>query len=450
VSDAASGDPRFEEQAAPHRLERAARSDRQLLARSSLTLVSRGFSKFAQIFFLVIAARLLSTEEFASYSYILVLAAAFTILSDTGVPIVASRDASAGRAPVGDLFHAALPVVAVSAAIAALTLPLVGAVDSGPGSSFVPILLAAGFVLFNRFFDFTATMLRGIGRFTFEAALQAGGAAVFILGASITTAAGLGVTAVLAVLAAKELLSGLIAYAAIRGDLRLPEGRPRRVSWRQLLSVGIRLSIAGIALALVMRIPLAVLGNIGSAEEVAHFSAAQRFGDAIYLFAVTCGFALLPGLSYLVQSEPERARRLVHRTLIALTGASAVLALVTLPIAEPVMRLIFGSDFAAGAGPLRIILVGMPGYAALGVCWYAVVAYDGERRLLGIGVTGLLICGGLCVALVPTAADEGAAWAYVGSLYVMAVLSFAALAHESRRAKSISQPPEVPASVAEA
>ena len=290
----------------PHRLERAAQSDRRLIARSSVTLVSRGFSKFAQIFFLVLAARLLSVEEFASYSYLLVLAAAFTILSDTGVPLVASRDASAGRASPGELFFSALPVVAVSAVLAALLLPVFGAFDAGPGSSFVPVLVTSAYVLFNRLFDFTATMLRSVGRFTFEAVLQSIGAVVFIVGASAVTIADMGVTAVLAILAAKELVSAVIAYLALREDLVRPEGVPPNTSWRSLVRIGIKLAVAGIAVALLMRIPLVVLGNVGTIREVALFSAAQRFGDAVYILAISSGFALLPGISYLARSDPPR------------------------------------------------------------------------------------------------------------------------------------------------
>ena len=259
------------EQQAPRRLEQAATSDRRLLARSSVTLISRSFAKFAQILFLVVAARLLSVEEFASYSYLLVLAAAFTILSDTGVPMVASRDASAGRASPGDLFFSALPVVVVSALIAALILPVIGALDSGPGSTIVPVLITAAYVVFNRLFDFTATMLRGVGRFTFEAVLQSVGAVYFIVGGTIAVAADLGVTVVLAILASKELGSALIAYAALRGDLQPTEDTPRRSDWRRLFKIGIKLAIAGVAVALLMRIPLAVLGNVGTDREVALF-----------------------------------------------------------------------------------------------------------------------------------------------------------------------------------
>jgi O-antigen/teichoic acid export membrane protein len=420
------------EQKAPHRLEQAARTNRQLLSRSSLTLVSRAFAKFGQILFLIVAARMLSVDEFASYSYIIVLASAFTILSDTGVPLVASRDASAGRASVDDLFHSALPVVLVSAAIAGLILPVFGAVDSGPGSTVVPVALAALYVLLNRVFDFVATLLRGIGRFGLEAALQAGGSAVFIAGAIATTAAGYGVTAVLAVLCVKELASAVIAYVAIRGDIRASRG-PKRTSWRRLLGVGIRLALAGIALALITRIPLALLGNTGTTDEVALFSAAQRFGDAAYLLAISGGFALLPGIAFLAHSDPDRARALVRRVLLAVTAVAALLAAAGMLLAEPLVRLVFGSDFAGSDDLVRIVLLGMPAYAVLGITWYAVVAFDGERRLLAVGLLGLLVCAVLSAFLVPAVGANGAAWTYIGSFYATAALSLAVLVSQYAR-----------------
>ena len=54
-----------------------------------------------------------------------------------------------------------------------------------------------------------------------------------------------------------------------------------------------------------MRIPLAVLGNVGSAREVALFSATQRFGDAVYILAISSGFALRPDSPF----SPRRTRR---------------------------------------------------------------------------------------------------------------------------------------------
>ena len=397
-----------------------------------MTFVARAFAKFSQIIFLVVAARLLTVDEFASYSYLLVLAAAFSVVSDTGVPLVTSRDIAAGRASPGELFRAGFPVVALSALAAGMVLPVFGAIDSGPGSTFVPVALTALFVVLNRTFDYVAASLRGVGRFNAVAVIEAIGAVVLLGGGIAVTVADLGVSAVLAVFCAKELGSAVIGYLLLRGDLDRPTRAPT-VRWSDLLRVGIRLSIAGIALALVMRIPLAVLGNTGTTREVALFSAAQRFGDAAVLLATTCGFALLPGISLLARSEPERARRLVRRVLLGLGATSVLIAALVLPLTEPTMRLIFGGDYADGADLLRIFLSGLPSYTVLGVCWYAIIAFDDERRLLWIGLTGFFLATVAAAVAIPEFGGEGAAWTYVGAIYAMAAISLVALLHRLSR-----------------
>ena len=230
----------------------------------------------------------------------------------------------------------------------------------------------------------------------------------------------------LAVFCAKEALSALVAWVALRGDLTRSAGPPP-VRWQQLLRVGIRLALAGIALVLVMRLPLVVLGNSGTETQVAFFSAAQRFADAAWLMATTAGVALLPGIAYLAQSDRPRARRLVWRVLLVTGAAAAGLALASQPLAEPAMRLIFGSDYSAGEDALQIILAGLPAYVVLGISWYAIVAFDGEPQLLNLGIAGLIVAVVAALALVEDGAD-GAALTYVISLYAMAALSLWALA----------------------
>jgi O-antigen/teichoic acid export membrane protein len=211
------------------------------------------------------------------------------------------------------------------------------------------------------------------------------------------------------------------------------------VRWQELLRLGIRLSVAGIALVIVMRLPLIVLGNAGTSEEVAHFSAAQRFADAAFVMATALGTALLPGIAFLARSEPARARALLRRVLVGAAALSTVLALAALPLAEFAMRTIFGSDFASGADLLRIILAGLPGYVLLGICWYTIVAFHGETRLLGVGLVGLVIAVAI-LALAPHN-DDGAAWAYVLSLYAMAALSLGALIQQLAAAPLAPQDP---------
>ena len=93
------------------------------------------------------------------------------------------------------------------------------------------------------------------------------------------------------------------------------------------------------------------------------------------------------------------------------------------------MRIIFGSEFAAGEEPLQIILLGLPGYVVLGICWYTIVAFHGETRLLGVGLAGLAVAAAAALILAPEGAN-GAAWSYVISLYLMAALTLAALVRQ--------------------
>ena len=115
------------------------------------------------------------------------------------------------------------------------------------------------------------------------------------------------------------------------------------------------------------------------------------------------------------------------------------------------MHVIFGSHFSAGADLLRIVLAGMPAYAALGICWYSSIALDGEGRLLGIGLLGLVICVALSALLIPGNGDAGAAWSYVGSLYAVAALSFVVLERQLHLSGKRTPPsaPAEPVSVAE-
>jgi O-antigen/teichoic acid export membrane protein len=404
------------------RLERAASSDRRLLSRSSVTLVSRGLAKFAQVIFLVIAARLLTVDEFATYSYVLVLATVFVTLSDTGVPMVVSRDVAAGRGSPGQLYWTALPVVGVSALAAGAFLNLFAVVDSGPGSSVGLIAIAGAFVVGNRLFDFTGAVLRALGRFNFEAGLQVVGTLFFIGGATATTAAGWGVSSVLGVLCLKEFVSFGVAYIALRGDIDRPVGLPTRGEWKPLVRVGVELWVAATATAVAMRLPLTILGNTGSSSEVALFSAAQRFGEAWFVLAATAGWAFLPGLTYLASEDPDRARRLLRRVLVSTAAASVLISLATYPLAEHLMRYVFGGSFEAGAGALEILLVGLPAYALLGVCWLALIALDGERRVLHLALAGLALSLVLGLALIPAAGDAGAAWVYLVAVTAMAAI----------------------------
>jgi O-antigen/teichoic acid export membrane protein len=437
------GEPSPATSSAGERLEAAASTNRRLVFATSLTFGSRAFAKAAQILFLIPAAHVLSVDEFASYSYVLVVVAAFTILSDTGAPLVASRDIAAGRFPAAERFWGAAPVVVASAAVGAAALCLFGSVDSGPGTTGLTLALAAAFVVANRAFDFEATTLRALGRFRLEAALQTAGAAAYIVTAVAAMLAGAGVAVIVALLLLKESVSALIAHRALRDDIG--PARIRTADWRPLLRAGVVLSLAGIALSIAMRLPLTVLGNSGSAAEIAAFSAAQRFADGAILLATTAGVALIPGVAYLAAADVARVRGLVLRVAAAAAAIGVAVALAAIPLAGPMMALVFGASYRGGGDVLRILLAGLPAYGLLGVCFYALIATHGERTALGLALAGLAIAAVGAAVLIPAGGATGAAWTYVAALATMGLGSAWALVRRLGARHALVAAPAEPA-----
>jgi O-antigen/teichoic acid export membrane protein len=294
--------------------------------------------------------------------------------------------------------------------------------------------LTCAFVVVNTLFNFASTTLRGVGKSVYEAALQAAGAVVFVAAAATALALGAGLVPVVAILLGKEALSLVAALAGLRGDV----GRPRRLPsdlWRRLLRIGIQLGLASTALALVTRIPTFVLGNSGSTDDLAWFSAAQRLADAMLVLATTAGFALLPSLTLLFESEPSRAWAFLGRTLGVALAIGTLAGLIAALFAPEIVTAAFGSDFDAAGEPTRVLMAGAPAYAAIGIGWYALIALGRERPLVIVAGASAALALVLSLVLVPgDGGDRGAAVAYVIALGVMATAILAVVIHARRRA----------------
>ncbi len=414
------------------KLQEISGTDRRILLVSAGTVASRALIKLAQLGFLVIAARLLSVQEFAGYSYLLVLAVTFSMLADTGVALAASREISAGRRSPADAFWAGAPVIGIAALAGGGVVLAFGLLDSAPGSAGTALVLTCGFVVANTLFNFAATTLRGVGKSVYEAGLQAAGAVVFVAAAATALALGAGLVAVLAILLAKELLSLVAALAGLRADV----GGPRRLTsdlWRRLLRIGIQLGLASTALALVTRIPTFVLANSGPPRTWLGSRPRSGWPTPCWSWRRRPGSRCLPSLTLLLESEPERAWRFLGRTLGAAVAIGAIGGALTLAFAPEIVTAAFGSDFDAATHSTRVLMAAAPAYAAIGIGWYALVALGRERSLVVLAAASAALALVLSLVLVPDRGDGGAAVAYVVALGAMAAAILAVVVDARRR-----------------
>ncbi|MCA1689241.1 MAG: oligosaccharide flippase family protein, partial [Actinobacteria bacterium] len=406
---------------------------RRLLLRSLITVVGRGLSKFAILIFLILATRLLTRTEYGVYSYVLVLANTFGILADPQISLVAGREVSAGRRDAAAAYWDAFPIVLAAGIVAALALIAFGLIDRGPGMTTAELIVAGAVVIFNRLVGLGTDMLRSLGRFGVEAAIETTGTILLVAAASVLASRGLGVTAVLGAFLLHGVLTTIVCQLALRHDV----GRPRRPTraWRAMFATGISLSLAASATAVATRVPLIVLGTGASAVAVASYSAGLRFADAAYLLALTAGQALLPSISSLVEADRPRALRLSRRVAGAGFLLGVAIAAGTVPFGRAITTTIFGSGYASAGELMSILMLAVPFMGAFWIFWFSLFAHGGERQVMAVAGAAAVVSLVLSIAVIPGDGALAAAWIYVAVLGLLAGGSFVAL---ERRAGALA------------
>lgn len=389
--------------------------------------------------FLVLAARLLTKEEYGLYSYVLVLAGTFAILADPQVTVIAGRDVSSGRHSAAASYWSALPVVVATGALGAGAMLVFALVAPGPGETTAVLLVAAGYVVANRVAGLGLDMLRALGRLGTEAAVETAGTLALIAAATAVAAAGLGVAAVLGVFLAHAILTGLACHALLRAEIR----RPERVAGyrRELVGTGLRLALSAGATAIATRGPLIVLGVGGSAIAVASFSAGLRVADALYMLALTAGQALLPSVAAMRSTDPARATRLVRKAIALATAAGAGLALAVAPFGTLITSAVFGSAYASSGPLMAAMMASVPFMGMLWISWFALCAWHRERDVLRVACACAPGCLLAAVLVIPGAGARGAAWVYVGAIAVLALgtyLTFERAVRDPRAAPALA------------
>ena len=381
------------------------------------TLASRMIGKGLSFGFIVVLARTVSPQQFASYSYLVALALTFSLLCDSGVAVVAGRDVARGDLGLGAAYRGGFSTVLAAGSIGALLVAAFGVVASGPGIPPMALVFTAAFVLVSNVSNFQADLIRGSGRLGLEAGLQVVGGVLFVVVGTVIVISGLGLVALMAAFTFKEILMVGISQLALpwlRSAPRTPG------LWRQLLRAGIVMSAATTCLALLARASLLVLSNVASATETAHYAAAFRFGEISIFACVTLGFGLLPAMSDRYSKDRAAGARLALR----LTGLTVGVALVITPplvlITPWVVTAVFGPAYAGAGSSAEILVAMLPLLMLLALSWNALLADRRERSVLIAALAGVAAA---CVSSTWIVADPN-----VRTAALSAVISFGAVA----------------------
>lgn len=200
-----------------------------------------------------------------------------------------------------------------------------------------------------------------------------------------------------------------------------------RTECLRLLGFYPMLIINGVLPPLVLIMVRDTLTSAMSLDAAGLWQATWRLSEA-YQAAIVSSITLyfMPSMGERVR-QPAALRRQILRTLLAATGATAVLALAILLLREPIVRIVFSPRFHTVSELLPLQLLGdvlkMGGW----ILAMALVAVLRTRWFIAITVLAALAFVGLAKGLVPGLGIPGVLWAYVGTGLLQCTLGAVAL-----------------------
>ena len=381
---------------------------RTFMGQSGFAMGALVVEKGAAFLLIVLLARVLPTETYGIYSFVVAYLTLFQVLADFGLEPILVRRLSAPEADRPAILSAALGLrlglALGSASLAVLLAPLV----SGEGGGIMPVvLLGCASLLFLAQPGFRALL---------RAELRLGAVfAVAALTATVTLVAIFGVTHRGGGLPALWLAYAASTWAGIAFAAFLVSRSFRvriRVAfpvWRSLLSESWPVGVNLLVLMLGLRAGALVLMRTAGPDAVGLYASAARLAEATNLVGEGAMLLMFPLLARLGTSRPEALAPLASLTARMLAVALCFTALVGGALADPIIEGLFGERFAA-AGPVLAILLWSGPFAAVGTLYANLLVVTGHQRfLIGVNSASAVVLILLQLFLVPRFGIEGAA-----------------------------------------
>jgi O-antigen/teichoic acid export membrane protein len=225
-----------------------------------------------------------------------------------------------------------------------------------------------------------------------------------------------------AFIAVTFIVQGCLAFVAVRTIHVRWKGA--RELWPRLLGIGISVGIAATLTFAYGRIDQILV------YELAPDSAVVGVYAAMYKILDNAGFVpmavmvtLFPIMAGLFPADPPRLRRMMQVAIDYLSFVALGGLALTIAAAEPIIELLYGSEFTSGSTVLTILIAAFFPICIGNVAGNMVVAMDLQRRYIWLAALGLVLNVALNVVLIPAYGIEAAAWVTLATEVVVVSLS---------------------------
>jgi O-antigen/teichoic acid export membrane protein len=398
---------------------------RRIAANTILRIGGEIVAKGASLAFFVVMARELGEEGFGDFNFALSLATVLVAASGFGSSGLLSREVARDRSLVHDYMSNVGAVKAItSLGLFGVMVAIVNLGSYDSDARLAVYLVGAGVVVENY-------------RATWDAAMQAyerlGLVSVSLIVQRVATAVvgvvlmlgGAGLVAVSAVFLGGALLGFLSAVILLRQAVVRPRRQIDRSRWLPLVRAGVPIGLVSLLFTVLLQFDATLLSFLtgGDNTEVGFYSAAFRFVATFFFLSWVLGAALQP---WFARQEGDRSlplARAYELGLKVLTAALLPLSVGCAVLAEPLIDLLYGREFAEAVLPLRLLAIVLALYGISHLTSVLLISRyrPGEfRRVLILVLAQNLGCN---LVLIPLLEADGAALSAAISAVLLGALS---------------------------
>ena len=241
-------------------------------------------------------------------------------------------------------------------------------------------------------------------------------------------AAGYGVVTVAAVYSAGSALGLALSVVLMARTIGIPRARlsPRR--WWPLTRATLPFGAQDIFGVLLFRLDAVILSLLATQAAVGRYGAAYRLLESTLFVTWALNGAFAAMYAYLSHETSPTLQAVFQRSMKLALAVLVPGAVVRVVLAEPIMTLLFGADFADGAKALRLLAPVVVLLAIVTLSSSLIISREGPRAIVRVTAAMVVLNIALNLALVPTYEDAGAAAAMLvtEAVFVATALRLAA------------------------
>ncbi|MDZ7267417.1 MAG: flippase [candidate division KSB1 bacterium] len=399
---------------------------------TSVLLLANALQPVLSFYLVVTISRRLQVEGLGAYATVFNYQAIFQIISAFGLKNLLTRNVAQQKELAWHhLWHASLAVVPFSLLSMLLLILLTAALQYGAPVLWATVIVSLS-LLAAAWAEVCEGVLAGLERLHVVGYSAVVENALRVILSLFALAQGFGLLALVWVFVACRFGRALFYFTHLHRLLAAtqPSGRFHfdRAFALRLVSQARVFALTMVCVTVYWKLDVSLLSKLRDMEEVGLYSAAYRFLMLALVVVDSFVNSLFPIISNYYRAGRTAGEGGGSFEVACKKGLQLLLVL-TVPVAlalsllaDPIIDLIYGEQFAAAAAVLRVLIWVVVPYAASQIFAYALVASNNQRYDLWVNALSMLANLALNGLLIRRFGYMGATWAAVAAIVVYVVL----------------------------